>query len=365
MSVPASSSLGPSHARVIRTLKDGYWDRTEIIALADGSQRVRKSSKGATAPGPWSVRSLRREIRYLAGLPETTRNVFPKVLNAWDREADGIPDVGYEMPYFPDHQDAGVLARNEILGQPEIDLFQDHLVTAMIGRLHIPEKPDEPLSAHVAEVVHEAFADLRKDPSLTPLIDADKILLNGERQWGPGAAFDRIQRTTDALRVLDAEPGVRLHGDFFLENILWRHAPADGNEPRLILLDPVSVAGISAGPPVFDLVKYESYASGELLALRSAWVDVDGFEPQHTGNYRYRIRWEEPGLKTFQGLDWRSHYRSAFENKFGPIDLRTYHLIDGYFSVAMAVNTTGTQRRARLLKATLEFNSVLGAAASM
>jgi hypothetical protein len=35
-----------------------------------------------------------------------------------------------------------------------------------------------------------------------------------------------------------------------------------------------------------------------------------------------------------------------------------YRLIDGYFSAAMAVNTRGTQRRARLLKATLEFNAV-------
>jgi hypothetical protein len=32
-------------------------------------------------------------------------------------------------------------------------------------------------------------------------------------------------------------------------------------------------------------------------------------------------------------------------------------LIDGYFSVAMAVNTRGTQRRARLLKATQDFNA--------
>jgi hypothetical protein len=34
-----------------------------------------------------------------------------------------------------------------------------------------------------------------------------------------------------------------------------------------------------------------------------------------------------------------------------------YRLIAGYFSLVMAVNTAGIQRRARLLKATLDFDS--------
>ena len=45
--------------------------------------------------------------------------------------------------------------------------------------------------------------------------------------------------------------------------------------------------------------------------------------------------------------------------RHGPVDRRLYQLIDGYFSAAMAVNTSGTQRHARLLKATSEFNAVL------
>jgi len=35
--------------RVVRTLKDGYWDRTEVVELGDGSRRVRKSAKGLAA----------------------------------------------------------------------------------------------------------------------------------------------------------------------------------------------------------------------------------------------------------------------------------------------------------------------------
>src|SRR5688500_15046224 len=127
MSAPPTVGLRPSDARVIRTLKNGYWDHTEVIELADGSQRVRKRSKGATGPGPWSVRSLRREIGYLATLPERARAAFPTVLHAWDDESGGAPEVGYEMPFFADHRDAGILALDTKLDQDEIDAFQDEL----------------------------------------------------------------------------------------------------------------------------------------------------------------------------------------------------------------------------------------------
>ena len=92
------SGRHPSKGLVIRTLKDGYWDRTEVIELPEGGRRVRKRTKGA-AFGPWGVESLRREIRYLACLPERTAAVFPPVLAAWDNESGAAPDVGYEMPF--------------------------------------------------------------------------------------------------------------------------------------------------------------------------------------------------------------------------------------------------------------------------
>jgi hypothetical protein len=234
----------------------------------------------------------------------------------------------------------------------------------VIARLHVSEQPDEPLSQHLTAIVNEAFVSLERDADLAPLLNAENIRLNDRPSWGPRAAFDKIRHTADALNALDAGPSVRLHGDFFLENILWRHTPAEGERQRLMLIDPVSVAGVCAGPAVFDLVKYESYAKGELLALRSAWVDVEGFEKPAACNYSYRIRREEPGLQPFLNCDWRSRFRRAFESKHGKVDMKMYCLIDGYFSVAMAVNTTGAQRRARLLKATAEFNSVLQMAAS-
>ena len=354
------SGRHPSKGLVIRTLKDGYWDRTEVIELPEGERRVRKRTKGA-AFGPWGVESLRREIRYLASLPERTAAVFPPVLAVWDDESGAAPDVGYEMPFYADHIDAGELARGGTLAQDEIDGFQDALADALFDRLHEPLAARESLAGHVSSVVGQAWRALEKDPALSVLIHATDIELNGGRVLGPRTAFERIRSETDALSALDAGPCVRLHGDLFLENILWRRAEAvpTGDAPRLILVDPVSVAGVMCGPPVFDVVKYVSYATGELLALRSEWVEVNEHEAAGCQGYVFRIRWEDAALQPFRTRDWHSRFLRAFEARRGPVDRRLYQLIDGYFSAAMAVNTRGTQRRARLLKATAAFNAVL------
>jgi hypothetical protein len=350
----------PSSVSVIRTLKDGYWDRTEVIELPGGERRVRKRTKGAGF-GPWGITSLRREIGFLGSLPERAAAVFPPVLAAWDDRNRAAPDVGYEMPFYAEHVDAGELARGGSLAQDEIDAFQDALAEAVFDRLHEPVGAEESLAGHVASVVEQAWRELEKDPALASLIQASSVVLNGVPVPGPRAAFDRIRNESGALSALDAGPCVRVHGDFFLENILWRPATAalTADAPRLLLIDPVSVAGVSCGPPVFDLVKYVSYATGELLALRSEWVEVDELSEAGVPSYRYRIRWEDPALQPFRTRDWHTRFARAFEARHGPVDRRLYELIDGYFSAAMAVNTSGQQRLARLLKATAAFNAVL------
>ncbi len=229
----------------------------------------------------------------------------------------------------------------------------------MLDKLHEPAVTREPLSGHLLAAVRQAFEGLAADPDFAALIKAERIHLNGQPRFGPRAALEKIASSTDVLAVLDRAPVVRIHGDFFLENILWLPAPASGDEPRLILIDPVSVAGVDRALPLFDLVKYESYATGELLALRTEKVEVAGFGSGDR-NYRHGIRWEDPTLQPFRQTDWHRKFRRAYEQKYGAVDLRLYRLLDGYFSAAMALNTFGTQRQARLLKATADFNAVLG-----
>ena len=122
-----------------------------------------------------------------------------------------------------------------------------------------PRLPNWPLLS----VVEHALGALEADPALGRLVRAEAIRLNGASQAGPRTAFGRAVADGALVAALDAEPQVRLHGDLFLENMLWRTAEAAaGNSPRLVLIDPVSVAGVMGGPPLFDLVKYESYATG-------------------------------------------------------------------------------------------------------
>ncbi len=363
----------PTHAapgdvgRVVRVLRDGYWERTELVEVADGSRRVRKSSKPDAHLGPWGVTALRREIEYLSTLSEKARTAFPPVLAAWDDGVAELPRVGYEMPFYSDHVDAGALARTAALPQSEVDLFQASLADVVLEGVHMPLPSGQlseafrtaalrPLSAHVVSVVEDALRSLEADPTLVSLIRADSIGLNGAAHAGTRAAFARAAGDDAIAIALDREPQRRLHGDLFLENILWRRAEVvAGSTPRLVLIDPVSVAGVLHGPPLFDLVKYESYATGELPALRSEWVDIGGFDGGD--DYRYGVRWQSAELAPFRQLDWHSRFRRAFEAKYGAVERRAYHLIDGYFSLAMAVNTGGTQRRARLLKATSDFNA--------
>jgi len=355
---PAATASEPSSSRPIRTLKDGYWDRTEVIELPDGSRRVRKRNKGTVAPGPWGIESLRREIGYLKLLPPALAPFVPPVLASWEREISGQPDLGYEMPFYAHHFDAGSLARDEALDQGEIDQFQRDLAAAVLNLLHQPMPAERPLSQHILETVRAALDGLAASDVFGAVIEAPHIILNNRKMVGSRAMLARLEGAADLLEKLDQAATVRIHGDFFLENILWRPAALRGKESQLILIDPVSVAGIYCAPPLFDLVKYESYATGELWALRTERIDVDGFGLADKP-YRYSVRWDDPDLQPFRKFDWHKTFRREYEKKYGKVDERLYHLLDGYFSIAMALNTVGTQRQGRLLKATAEFNAAL------
>lgn len=343
----------------MRTLQDGFWDLTEVIELADGSRRVRKRSKGATAERPWGPESLRREIRYLLAATPAAAAVLPALLAWWDRSEGAAVEVGYEMPFYADHRDTGTLAKAMALGQAEVDEFQRQLADAVFVRLHATTGQDvEPLSQHMTRAVRQAYDGLVGDPAFATLIEAEGIELNGRPALGPRAAFEANVRNTNILRLIDETPAVRLHGDLHLENILWRPLAIAGPESRVVLIDVVSVAGVTFGLPLWDLVKYESYATGELMALRAEKIETAGIG-EGTGRYRCRIRTEDVALVPFQERNWHAVFRAAYEQCYGVIDRRLYHFIHGYFNAAMALNTRGLQRQGRLLRATEDFNAAL------
>ncbi|HUW85034.1 MAG TPA: hypothetical protein VMZ31_19810 [Phycisphaerae bacterium] len=346
----------PSVATVVKTLRDGYWDRTELIRLEDGSLRVRKISKGTAAPGPWGVSTLRREIEYLKALQGKAADLFPALLAAWDDTAQ----LGYEMACVENSIDVAVLAQSAAMTQQQADMFQDSLGQAVFKHLHQPIAPHESLASHVQQTITEALTRLRLHNEFAPLIDADVVHINDTRLPGLQSAMQRLLRRPTTLETLDAAPCVRLHGDLFLENVLVpRQDDATATPTRFKLIDPVSVAGVYHGHPLFDLVKYESYATGELLAMRAEKVYVDGFADPSAGGYAYRVCTDNPVVKPFHAIDWHSRFRAAYVRRYGQVDHRAYCLLEAYFALVMALCTSGLHQQARVLKATLALNEAV------
>jgi len=350
----------PSGGRVVSTLRDGYWDRTDVIELADGSRRVRKATKGAAAPGPWSLLSLRNEIRYLQGLTGEVAAFFPRLLADWD---DG-EHVGYEMTFIEGAADVGEVVRAGAATQAEADAFQDRLAEVLFGLVHVeaPAAGAAPsLAGHVREAIAGALDELSRTRKFRPLVEAHEVTVNGRRVAGTRRAMEGVLKMGGALATLDGPPQVRLHGDCFLENVLL---PRDHNAPgwstRLTLVDPVSVAGVYEGTPLFDLVKYESYATGELVALRGEKIETGGFGESSSAGYTYRVLAEDPEVAPFGKVDWHGRLRAAYVAKYGEVDARAYDLLDGYFALVMALCTTGLHQEGRVLKGTIALNAAGG-----
>ena len=184
-------------------------------------------------------------------------------------------------------------------GKQEIDAFQDALAEALLERVHAPlPANDQPLSEHVRDVVEHALNTLEAEPVLAALIRADSVQLNHQHVAGAarGVCADRTRggnhrgarcraSSAAAWRFLSRERPVAAEQDRGDE----RRAAAHSHRP-------VSVAGVMRGPPIFDLVKYVSYATGELPALRSEWVDVGGFDDGDDG-YPYAHSCSRPGAR--------------------------------------------------------------------
>ncbi len=349
---------GPSVGRVVRTLRDGFWDRTDVIELPGGQRRVRKASKGDPGAGPWGAETLRREIAYLRDIDPAAGECFPQLLAAWD---DG-ERLGYEMAYLDGTTDVGALAAAGEVDQPWADALQDRLAGMVFGRVHVPAEDGEPLSAHVRRSLADVLAGLADDAIAGPLLASERIELNGEPVLAPAAAVAELDRRGGILAELDRPPRVRLHGDLFLENVVVPGVPGGGWRAEPVLLDPVSVAGVWRGHPLFDLVKYESYATGELLALRTERLDASGFDAPGERRYTWGVRWEDPAIAPFRRIDWSGRFCAAYEAAFGPPLPAARELLEAYFALVMAACTHGTQRKGRLLRGTEALNAALAGA---
>ena len=332
--------LSPQPAKRIRLLKEGFWEETAIYEKPDGQRIVRKASKPTDQPGPWALETLRREILYLVNLPPAASALFPPLLSAWGHETgNDSNNVGYEIPFYPDHLSISDRITTSPPPPSEAAAFQEALSILLFDQLHA-SVPHKSVAKHIDNTISDAIESLSHLDAFRPLVESETIQINGQEIPGLRRLW------TDAnSKALEDLPSVHLHGDLILENIL---CPAEATHwwETLVLIDPVSVAGISRGPALFDLVKYESYACGELVAIRS-----ERCVARVTAPGTYEFTWQR--TPPYTDGTWHGHLRQRYESIYGPVDPALYSRLDAYFSLVMALNTTGTQQWARILKGTL------------
>ncbi len=340
-----STSNRPTLAAIETLLRNGYWDRTEIIRMADASLRVRKQSKGHESSGPWGQDNLRDEATYLQELEPHLVDLFPRLIASWDQ-----PAPGYDMAYMTNHVDVAQLVRSQTFNQQQSNQFQTHLGKRVFGQLHTPCQRLASLAENVVATLQQATQTLNDHDQLQCLT-TPSMVINGQfcRDLATNTASLIQQKTL--IHGLDQAPQVRLHGDLFLENILLPATSEHTHWPtQLVLIDPVSVAGMSAGHPLFDLAKYESYASGELPAMRRGHMLVESIHSTHA-EFSFAIDWQHSEMQPFKAIDWHSALRQSYISHHGPIDPAMYALLEAYFAAAMILCTTGAEQHARALKA--------------
>jgi len=328
----------------VKVLQDGFWERTTVVRDSCGELSVRKESTSAGVASPWGQTALREEIQFLSSVPNLARHYYPPLLDRWDDRAS--ESVGYRIPFYGDYENVSDATRSGTLSQAEADNIQGHLSKAILEATHQPA-PDTPIVPHIRETLEHTIAHLRALPEFTVCVDSPEIAINGSTLRGLIHAYHQV-RNSKAMTTLESLPTVRLHGDLILENILWNTSA----EPPLRLIDPVSVAGIWRGPAAFDLVKYASYATGELFALRSGAIQAGP-----TSGDCLSFVYTPTVIPAFTEIDLLSGFASAFEAHHGPRNPHVEHLLDGYFSLVMAVNTRGIQRWGRVLKGILALNA--------
>jgi len=345
--MPASHLPSPCSAQEVQLLRDGYWDRTAIVALDDGSKRVRKISKGDLSAGPWGRDNLRAEANYLATLESHLQDFFAPLFATWDEAT-----TGYDMGYTDGYVDVGQIARQQLFNQEQAEAMQGYLGLRLFQQLHTSSTAKPILVENIKSTLKKAQLCLQEHAQLNCLLGQIQV-----NDLAVAPLQDQLQAiyNSQVLANFDTSPQVRLHGDLFLENMLLPANDTGSDWPhQLILIDPISVAGIGAGHPLFDLGKYESYATGELPAMRQQRLVLQGFDElsfDGTANrYHWAIDWHDDAMQGFKNINWHSRMRELYIQHYGPVDTAMYELLQAYFAAAMVVCTQGREQQARALK---------------
>ena len=331
---------------VVRPLQTGWWENVLLVEV-DGQRRVRKELHRLDAP--WARDVFIKEWRYLRDLPASLRPPFVSILAECDelrsaRPPDDCP-LWFDMEYLDGFSDVRALLADGYIDPRDAERIQDGLIAALLdGLYHLAGEPFQ-ADRIVWPVIEQVLSFAMQDDDLADYARADVLTVNDtdvpnlRRTWGAARADD------DARRQLDDAAAVRLHGDLFYENVLYRADP-----PAIRLVDPVSVAGVAAGPIVFDRVKFASWLSGELYELRHGGFTLQGDPARSVPRVNYAWSMDDPVLRHLREVDLGGRVLEAMDERVGPSD-EAQAVLHAYFNLAMVPNTPMPQKLLRYARA--------------
>jgi hypothetical protein len=332
---------------VVRRLQTGWWENVTLVGRS-GLLRVRKELHRLDAP--WARDVFIKEWQYLCKLPEGLRPPFVRVIAQCDELLMNPPPpdrpLWFDMEYLDGYTDVRALLAEGRVSSKDAECIQGLLIDALLNCLyHLPGEPFE-VDRIIWPVFEQVMDFAERDAELAPYARSPRWVINGRarpnlKQTVPVARADRRAR-----QQFESSPSVRLHGDLFYENVLYRPDP-----PAIGLIDPVSVAGVAAGPVVFDRVKFDTWVSGELYALRHGRFEVRAGPGRSPPRVDYVWSADDPVLKELRKVDLASRVLAAMDERTGPSE-SAQAILAAYFNLAMVPNTAMPQRLLRYARAT-------------
>jgi len=336
-----------NHVELVRRFQAGWWEDVWLIRV-NGQLRVRKELHRPDAP--WAREAFVKEWDYLRGLPEELHPPFVRVVGQCDDLLSDRPPsdraLWFDMEYLAGYTNVPTLLGEGRIGPADAERIQDLLIDALMNRLYrIPGDPFEP-DRILWKVMQEVVDFATADADLAPYANAACWVINGVgcprlRETIPAARYDERVR-----QPLENSPAVRLHGDLFYENVMYRPDP-----PSIGLIDPVSVAGVATGPVVFDRAKFHSWTTGELYALRHNRFELRADPAGSSPRVEYAWVRTDPVVRALREIDLSGRLLAAMDERIGPSDA-AQAVLGAYFHLVMVPNTPMPQKLLRYARAT-------------
>lgn len=213
---------------------------------------------------------LASEIQWFQSLPSAMRKFAPRLIE-WDEQAHSW----YELEYVPSmtgadlfmhgRLDRGLWRRFFDAADTVLDAFRTDVAQQIA--------PEVAIAANRSMLVTKTIERVRS------LSDRDDLALlwrgaelNGRRLAPLGEVLDRLERQAEELDLLGGRQLTRIHGDFFLGNILF-----DRRSGELRLVDPRGSYGFPGpyGDPIYDVAKLAHSFEGNYDFLVSGLYDLE------------------------------------------------------------------------------------------